>query len=130
MAEYAGITFGERGTDGTRFPSHSQAMTNVLHRIPGSSRVVMQRTPDVETELATTAKTDYAGYLAFLDAVGSIGQLVLGGQYGTARLLAVSSATEVHTSGVFFVNLAFQWVSGVLTGEPGSGYGYDYWNDY
>lgn len=125
MASFAGVEFGERGSGGSTFPSHSTTHGGIVTRIPGSSRVVLMRAPDKAYDLQTTAKTDYAGYVALLGKVGTSGALELGAQRGSGTLIAVSGATEIHPSGVFFVDLTFNLVSGNPINMP-SGYGYLY----
>jgi hypothetical protein len=125
MASFAGQEFGERGAGGTTFPSHSTTHAGIVTRIPGSSRVVLMRSPNRSYTLDTTAKTDYAGYLALLGKVGTSGALELGAQRGSGTLIAVANATEIHPSGVFFVDLTFNLVSGNPFDMP-SGYGYLY----
>lgn len=128
MASFAGVVFGERGRSAETFPSQSAAQQGVLHRMPGGSRVVLQASRAKESTLTTTAKTDYAGYLALLGKVGTSGALELGAQRGAGTLLSVDRATEVHVSGVFFVDLTFGQVAATLIGTPEDtgGYGWLY----
>lgn len=123
MASFDTVIFGERGT-GTTFPSHSTAHGGIVTRIPGSSRVVLMQSPNRAYTLDTTAKTDYAGYLALKNKVGTAGALELGAQRGTGTLLGVGSATEIHHSGVFFVDLQFALVAAELIDTPGAELGY------
>jgi hypothetical protein len=131
MASFDGVEFGERGNGGSTFPSHATTHGGVVTRIPGSSRVVLMQSSDRAYELQTTAKTDYAGYLALRNKVGTAGALELGAQRGTGTLLRVGPSVEVHPSGVFFVDLDFSLVSAELIGTPGAegGYGNLYGNN-
>lgn len=127
MASFDGLIFGERGQGGTRFPSQSAAHLGSLVRIPGGSRVVLQRSADREYLLKTTAKIDYAGYRAFVGKVGSSGLLELGTQRGTGTLVGVDAATEICISDVFFVDLSFLLVTGGLIDTPEAQGGYGAW---
>lgn len=124
MASFAGQEFGERGAGGTTFPSHSTSHAGIVTRIPGGSRVVLMRSGEKAYELQTTAKTDYAGYLALLGKIGTSGALELGAQRGTGTLLGVGPSVEIHPSGIFFVDLAFSLVAAELIDFPGAEGGY------
>lgn len=127
MASFDGLEWGERGSGGTTFPSHSTTHGGIVTRIPGSSRVVLLSSPNRAFDLQTTAKTDYAGYLALKGKVGTAGALELGAQRGTGTLLGVGPSVEIHPSGVFFVDLQFSLVTAELIDVPGAEGGYGFW---
>ena len=127
MASFDSVEFGERGNSGTTFPLHSTTHGSVVTRIPGGSRVVLMRSYDRAYDLQTTAKTDYAGYLALKGKVGMAGALELGAQRGTGTLIGVGPSVEIHPSGIFFVELDFSLVTGELIDTPGDEGGYGNW---
>lgn len=127
MASFDSVIFGERGNGGRTFPSQSAGYLGVVQRIPGGSRVVLQQSADREYVLKTTAKTDYAGYLALVNKVGGAGALELGAQRGTATLIAVDRSSEICAEQIWFVDLSFALVTGGMVDTPEAEGGYGFW---
>ncbi len=107
MASFAGVSFEERGDNGTMYPIWGIEADATAEHIPGGNLTSIDYTGNNQDTLVLNIRCTKAQYDSLRGKVGTVGSLVYSYETHSAFLKAIQNPTQLVTSGVYFASLLF-----------------------
>lgn len=116
MTSFDGVTIkGERGNDGTSFPTWNKPGVSVVKKIPGGDVNVIQIIGTGPARLGLAVKVTFAQLTSLYGKLGVTGSLVFSYETATAKLESIDTPVQIGTNDEYFTTLNFIRSSGVST---------------
>lgn len=116
MTSFGGTTIlGERGNDGTSFPTWDKPGVSVIKKIPGGSLNVIQTIGTGPARLGLAVKVTGAQLGSLYGQLGDTDTLIFSAETATARLESIETPVKVGANDEYFTTLNFIRSSGVST---------------